>query len=85
MVLKLNFVFKVLIVYVRVLRKPLLAQKVVCSEEEDDGREALIDRTAPPTVKRHKKSRLSHFKILTGLAHPIHKELVDKTADIRVN
>ena len=49
MVLKLNFVFKVLIVYVRVLRKPLLAQKVVCSEE--DGREALIDRTAPPTVK----------------------------------
>ena len=31
------------------LRKPLLAQKVVCSE---DGREALVDRTAPPTVKK---------------------------------
>ena len=28
------------------------AQKVVCSEDDDDdGREALIDRTAPPTVK----------------------------------
>ena len=35
------------------LRTPLLAQKVVCSEDDDDdGREALIDRTAPPTVKK---------------------------------